>query len=186
METERVDPDDLAFLRGAFGVDGGGQPALGWDAVRAFEAEHGIVLPEPYRTFVAEVTDGSPSGPPEYGLVPLATLPADWGNGRPERVLNRPFPLTETWVWEDDPRPGDVLDPLLDEVFDHGSVVLGTEGCGMYWHLIVNGPQRGHIWLVTGEGAMPFGSDPGSLDGEPGFLGWVRHWADGKSWFDMR
>ncbi len=38
------------------------ESALGWAAVHAFEAKHGIVLPEPYRTFVAEVTYGSYSG----------------------------------------------------------------------------------------------------------------------------
>jgi hypothetical protein len=43
--------------------------------VHAFEAEHGIVLPEPYRTFVAETADGSSSGPPEYGFVSLSAVP---------------------------------------------------------------------------------------------------------------
>ncbi|CAM5271445.1 hypothetical protein STANM309S_06406 [Streptomyces tanashiensis] len=35
---------------------------------------------------------------------------------------------------------------------------MGTDGCGMYWHLIVTGPQRGHVWQIAGEGAMPFGT----------------------------
>lgn len=183
METERADPDELAFLRAAFEVDDGGGSALGWEAVHAFEAENGIVLPEPYRSFVAEITDGSYAGPPHYGLVSLAELPADWGADRPERDLSRPFPLTEAWLWEEDPRPDDELGPLLDPVFDHGSVVLGTEGCGMYWHLIVTGPHRGHVWLITGEGACPFGSEFGHTGGGTGFAGWVRHWSEGNEWF---
>ncbi|MEU0599727.1 SMI1/KNR4 family protein [Streptomyces sp. NPDC006393] len=158
---------------------------LGWEALRAFEAEHGIVLPEPYRTFVAEITDGSYSGPPDYGLVGLAELPDDWGDDRPERVLRQPFPLTSQWLWEeDDSEPSEETDLLMDRVFDHGSIVLGTDGCGMYWHLVVTGPHRGHVWLITGEGATPFGAEFGFTTAEPGFAGWVEHWAANKPWFD--
>ncbi len=79
MKTDHAGPGVIAALRAAFDVDDGGESALGWDAVHAFEAGHGIVLPEPYRTFVAETTDGSRSGPPDYGLVPPAGLPDCWG-----------------------------------------------------------------------------------------------------------
>jgi hypothetical protein len=79
VETEHPDPEGLAAIRAAFDVDDGGESALGWEAVRAFEAEHDIVLPEPYRTFVAEISDGSYQGPPDYGMVGLAELPNDWG-----------------------------------------------------------------------------------------------------------
>ncbi|MGW1780988.1 hypothetical protein ACWCQQ_17865 [Streptomyces sp. NPDC002143] len=29
-----------------------------------------------------------------------------------------------------------------------------------------------------------FGSEFGLTTSEPGFVGWVRHWAAGKQWFD--
>jgi hypothetical protein len=187
MDADHADPADLAALRAAFDVESC-EPPLGWEAVRAYESEHGVVLPEPYRTFVAEICDGSSSGPPDYGLIPLADLPADWGDGRPQRVLARPFPLTEVWLWDadhDDPRPQEEIDAVLDQVFDHGSIVLGTDGCGMYWHLIVTGPHRGHIWNISGEGAAPFGAEFGFTTGAPGFAGWVRHWAADKPWYDV-
>lgn len=149
MDVDHPDPADLAILRSAFET---GNP-LGWEAVHAFEARHSVVLPEPYRTFVAEITDGDSGGPPDYGLIELGKLPDDWGNGRPIRELAKPFPLTETWVWEDEERPDEELGPLLEPVHNHGSLVLGTDGCGMYWHLIVTGPHRGHIWNISGEGA---------------------------------
>ncbi len=190
METERADPADLALLRSAFDPEvsahlgaGVGSP-LGWPAVRAFEAEHGIVLPEPYRTFVAEIADGWRPGPPEYGLVPLGEVPPDWGKARPVRELGRPFPLTEPWFWEEDPRSTEEIDVLLGPVFDHGSLVLGTEGCGMYWHLVVTGPHRGHVWLITGEGAGPFGEPFDFTPARPGFAGWARHWSEDRPWFD--
>ncbi|WP_326765613.1 SMI1/KNR4 family protein [Streptomyces sp. NBC_01591] len=184
MDTDRADPEDVAALRAAFDVDDDGASALGWEAVHAFEVQHGIVLPEPYRTFVAEMTDGSYAGPPDFGLVPLAELPGDWGDNRPTRDLSRPFPLTERWIWDDDPRPSEEIDPILDQVFNDGSIVLGTDGCGMYWHLVVSGAHRGHIWNISGEGAVPFGAGFGFTTAEAGFAGWVRHWAAGKPWFD--
>lgn len=185
MNPEQANPGDLAMLREVFPVDGDSRPPLGWEAVRAFEAAHGTVLPEPYRTFVAEIADGSPSGPPHYGLVGLAELPRDWGKDRPEREPGRPFPLTSQWIWDmDGTEPSEETDLLLSRVFDHGSVVLGTDGCGMYWHLVVTGSHRGHVWLITGEGALPFGSGFTGTTAGPGFAGWVRHWADGKDWFD--
>ncbi|WP_259408067.1 hypothetical protein [Streptomyces akebiae] len=47
MDIDHADPAELAALRAAFAVDDGGEQALGWDAVRAFEAEHSVVLPDP-------------------------------------------------------------------------------------------------------------------------------------------
>ncbi|WP_327716070.1 SMI1/KNR4 family protein [Streptomyces sp. NBC_00490] len=184
MNVEQAAPEDLDALHKAFGVDDDGASALGWEAVHAFEAEHGIVLPEPYRTFVAEISDGSFQGPPEYGLVGLAELPSDWGRDGAERSLAEPFPLTEPWLWEEDEGPYEDPEAVTDQVFDHGSIVLGTDGCAMNWHLVVTGPHRGHIWHVTDVGAMPFGAEFGFTTSAPGFAGWVGHWAAGKEWFD--
>ncbi|GHJ92310.1 hypothetical protein SNE510_18290 [Streptomyces sp. NE5-10] len=145
MNTETCDPAELAALREILAPHPEAAPPAGWEAVRSFEAEHGVVLPEPYRTFVAEVGDGLRAGPPYYGLLPLAQTPSDWGAGRPERRLAEPFPLTETWVWEDDVGPAlpqEEFEARTGAVFDHGSLLLGTDGCGMYWHLVVTGPQR--------------------------------------------
>ncbi|MEV0368811.1 SMI1/KNR4 family protein [Streptomyces sp. NPDC050636] len=175
---------DTEALRAVF-APGRGNPPLGWAAVRTFESGHGITLPEPYRTFVAEIADGCADGPPDYGLVPLAALPDDWSDESVERALDAPFPLTAAWLWEDDPRPSEKIEPLLAPVAAHGSVVLGTDGCGMYWHLIVTGEHRGHIWQITGEGAVPFGAPFGLTTAEPGFAGWVRHWAAEKEWYDV-
>ncbi|MFF3560927.1 SMI1/KNR4 family protein [Streptomyces sp. NPDC002574] len=185
MNCDQADPAELAALRAAFDVDDDGGSALGWEAVRSFEAEHGIVLPEPYRTFVAEIADGSYSGPPEYGLLSVAELPGDWGGDEGDRDLSEPFPLTEAWLWEDDADPPEDFEEVLDRVFNHGSVVLGTDGCAMNWHLVVTGPHRGHVWLVTDVGAGPFGAEFGSTTGESGFAGWVRHWAANKPWHDI-
>ncbi|MFJ7948918.1 SMI1/KNR4 family protein [Streptomyces sp. NPDC096354] len=184
MNIDQADPAELAALRAAFDVDDREESALGWEAVHAFEAEHGVVLPEPYRTFVAEITDGSYSGPPEYGLLPVAELPNDWGNAEQERDLSKPFPLAAPWMWEDDSDQAENADENLEQVYNHGSIVLGTDGCAMNWHLVVAGPHRGHIWLITDVGAAPFGEQFGYTTAEPGFAGWVQHWAANKPWYD--
>ncbi|MGW2259417.1 SMI1/KNR4 family protein [Streptomyces sp. NPDC004749] len=181
-----ADPEELDALRAAFPADRS-LPPLGWDAVRAYEREQGIVLPEPYRTMVAEICDGCGDGPPDIdGLIPLAALPADWGCAPSQRDLSEAFPLTEAWVWEDDPRPYEEIEPLIDAVYNYGSVVLGTDGCGMYWQLVVTGPQRGRIWNISDVGAAPFGASFGRATAEVGFAGWVAHWATARRpWFDI-
>ena len=75
VNTEYIHPGALAELRVAFMVDDAGASALGWPGVHAFETQHGVVLPKPYRTFVAEITDGSFSGPPGCGLLGVAEMP---------------------------------------------------------------------------------------------------------------
>ncbi|SCG01959.1 hypothetical protein GA0115259_107583 [Streptomyces sp. MnatMP-M17] len=185
-DSGAADRGELDALRAAFPAEQC-LPPLGWDAVRAFEREQGIVLPEPYRTLVAEICDGCSEGPADIdGLIPVAALPADWGCAQTQRVLSKPFPLTEAWVWEDDPRPYEEIEPLIDEVCNHGSVVLGADGCGMYWHLVVTGPQRGRIWNISDVGAAPFGAAFGHTTAGDGFAGWVAHWATTRRpWFDV-
>ncbi|MEU0205106.1 SMI1/KNR4 family protein [Streptomyces canus] len=192
MNPETCDPAESATLREIFASRPEAIPPAGWEEVRSFEAEHGIVLPEPYRTFVAEICDGLRAGPPHYGLLPFAQTPSDWGSDRPERLLAEPFPLTAAWLWEEEEEEDDEgalseqeFEARVDSVFDHGSLLLGTDGCGMYWHLIVTGPQRGHVWLIDENGAMPFGTRPDTslMPGAPGFAGWATHWSQGRSWF---
>lgn len=184
MNSDQASAEDLATLRAAFDVDDGGESALGWEAVRAFEAEHGVVLPEPYRTFVAEISDGSFQGPPDFGLLGLAELPSDWHDDTEKRDLGKPFPLTEHWVWDGDDGGYEDPEAVMEQVSNHGSIVLGTDGCAINWHLVVTGPHRGHIWYVADAGATPFGGEFGFTTSAPGFAGWVEHWAAGKEWFD--
>ncbi|EER40193.1 conserved hypothetical protein [Histoplasma capsulatum H143] len=174
---------DIEALRSAFAsrcVD----PPLGWPAVHAFESRYGIILPEPYRTFMAEVASGCRDGPPEYGLNTLSNC---CNRDDPDMArLALPFPLTKKWLWEDSPElpegfPSSAIGQDGEaDIFGCGCLDLGTEGCGMDWYLIVTGQQRGQIWLLTGEGAVPFGELFESMKVQPGFAGWALHWAAGK------
>jgi hypothetical protein len=38
--------------------------------------------------------------------------------------------------------------------------------------------------MISDVGAVPFGAQFGFTTAEPGFAGWVRHWAENKPWYD--
>src|SRR5438309_1481805 len=116
----------------------------------------------------------------------VAEMPRYWGAGRAVRNLAQPFPLTGMWRWEDEGVAEPEGDQRLDPVYDDGTIVLGTEGCGMYWHLVVTGAHRGHVWLIDESAAVPFGAQFGTTRGQSGFGGWVKHWASGAEWFASR
>jgi hypothetical protein len=167
----------LEFLRSAFEPDWR-EPELGHEAVSTWESEHGASLPEPYRTLVAEIANGSSVGPPEDGgLLPLGWLPPSWPD-HGQRDPAAPFPLRETWAWEGEFLADDHHERVAD-VYNHGSVVLGTDDELSYWALVVTGHQRGRIWLFTDVGAYPY-PVPEAL----GFLEWVQRWHAGDGWWD--
>lgn len=150
-------------------------PPLSEVAVLQFESRWDVRLPAEYRCFLLEVGNGG-TGPPDYGLKRLGEVPDDYWRAAPDvlRTLSTPFPLTQAWIWE-----GEEEDekPHLQDAIKNGKLVLGTDGCGMYWVLIVTGPERGNVWFESGEGVAPCRP---SRD----FLSWYEFWlACGKDWW---
>ncbi|MEU2788424.1 SMI1/KNR4 family protein [Streptomyces sp. NPDC007100] len=124
-------------------------PPLPAAELRAFEAEHGVDLPKPYRDFLLHVADGGAG--PHHGLFPLTGptaypgLPDEWAaddvreDDRRPGALATPFRFTEKWH----AGPG--------ERFDAAAIVTGTlavaeTGCGGFVRLVVTGAQRGRVW----------------------------------------
>ncbi|MEV5442436.1 SMI1/KNR4 family protein [Streptomyces sp. NPDC052644] len=180
MSAPDTYPSDttLYFLRTAFPEEWRESP-LGEAAVAAWEAENGVRLPEPYRTFVAEISNGSALGPAgDGGLQPLGVLPDGWPDLGPRRP-GAPFPLDAVWNWEDDETVDPDGDPRTDAAYNDGSVVLGSEDGATYWLLVTAGPRRGEVWMVGDVGAAPAPGDPAW-----GFEEWVRHWHAGHEWWD--
>ncbi|MCG8971711.1 hypothetical protein [Streptomyces sp. CL12-4] len=114
-----------------------------------------VVLPEPYRSFVAEIANGTGDGPPEEGGLPaLGAKPDSWTvweaecwmspepfDGTAARLPGQPFPLEEAWEWEYDYYDHALHSAPLHQTYQHGSVLLGTDGAGEYWLLVVTGPH---------------------------------------------
>jgi hypothetical protein len=151
-------------------------PPLDEKSIGAFEQAHGILLPNGYRQFLLLAGDGG-DGPPFYGLDPLVPL-ADDNSDVQARYwvelpdVRQPFPFTRYWIWDQ----GQETDEGTTDQVKWGSIRIGHDGCGAYWHLIVTGPERGNVWMIAGEGIQP--ACP-----KRDFLTWYEDWLDGKDSF---
>jgi hypothetical protein len=150
---------------------------LSEDEVRRFEQRHGVSLPESFRSFLLQIGNGG-AGPPEYGLAALGE-PAHDMRAEEARLwselphVREPFPFTKPWVWEE----GDLSEEGTSGQIRHGCIYVGNDGCGMYWYVIVTGPERGNVWMICGEGMQP--TSP-----KRDFLQWYEDWLDGvREWW---
>ena len=144
--------------------------------VEEFEDLHGVTLPLEFRRFIIEIGNGG-IGPPEYGLIALGDCAADMRLREREiwtklPNVTKPFPFTRFWIWEN----GATSTEGSREQVGHGSILIGNDGCGMYWHLIVSGPERGVPWMICGEGIQP-------VCPKRDFLQWYEDWLDGLDSF---
>lgn len=151
-------------------------PRLTAAQVREFEQLHRVKLPEDYRAFLIHIGNGG-IGPPDYGMYALGTTetqPQQFRQPKQQDLIriNEPFPFTKYWVWEN----GETSIEGTEEQIRDGSILLGTDGCGMYWHLIVKGPERGIPWMICGEGIQP-------VCPKRNFLQWYEDWLDGLDHF---
>ena len=139
--------------------------------IELWESTYGVRLPEEYRQFILQIGNGG-DGPPSYGLLDSGTLPSGFGRSAGEDLKNlaKPFPFTEPWIWENDEH----VDEKKKDQTDYGRLILGDEGCGRYWALIVTGPSRGKMWDITDVGIQP-------CDPPKNFLEWYESWLDGNT-----
>jgi hypothetical protein len=155
-------------------------PPLDETALADFESGRGVTLPEGFRAFLQRVGNGggrARNGPPDCGLLALGEVPEDMteSESRPSRDvarLRRSFPFTRAWIWEE----GEGSDEGTREQVWDGNLHLGTDGCAQYWVLVVTGPERGNVWMLTGVGITPAGP-------KADFLQWFEDWLDtGRAW----
>ncbi|MGW8883902.1 SMI1/KNR4 family protein [Streptomyces sp. NPDC055749] len=175
------------------------RPPLGWTGVRAWEAEHVLELPEPYRTFVAEISNGTREGPSSpQGLLPLGHLPDSWQHWEAECWLSPepfdgtalrkpavPFPLKEEWQWEYDYYDHDQHSPILHGIYQHGSILLGSNRGREFWILIVTGPQRGRVWWLGDGCAAPYADAGEEAEAEVDFVSWLQDWQADRGWWSQ-
>jgi hypothetical protein len=158
------------------------------EALLIFEERNGISLPSDYRDFVLKIGNGGAG--PYYGIYPLLLdHNIDHrmkGNNRID--LSKPFPHSREWDpdwlhgidWEAGERPDDELTAdYFDTAHISGAVCICHYGCGDFLLLVVNGSEKGNIWV---DGRTNFsGIFRGGLEEGEGlvtFGGWYVNWLD--------
>lgn len=148
---------------------------LSINEIDAFETKHNVVLPKEYKDFLLNIGNGG-DGPPEYKLLHLGKAASDAYEHEKEIwedfiYINKEFPYTESWCWEgEDDQESRAFAKKVEEAY-FGSIMLGTDGCGMNWLLIVTGKSHGEIWQLTDVGVF-------SCEPKVNFIEWYDHWLE--------
>lgn len=144
------------------------KPPASESELSAFEKEHGVLLPEDYRSFLK--VGGNGGAGPYYGIHPISRANdfGTWTEGEPRNdFLRLPCPLHPDFEsapdWEDG---------LDCESPYQGTLSLGTRGCTYAMRLIVTGPFRGRVVYIEEEGGPPY------VVRETDFLSWYERWLD--------
>jgi len=119
--------------------------------VEAFEAAHGVRLPDDHRRLLIEVGDRAPMpGRTRGGLIPLAdATTATTASGFLGR-LGEPFPhagdAAVSLPWDDDADDYRGAPPL------RGLLPIADGGCDVTYLLVATGPARGMVWAFAPSG----------------------------------
>jgi len=149
------------------------EPTATESEVGAFEQKHNVSLPADYRDFLLQIGNGGAG--PAYGVFPLGTyedmaLPDDM-----LATLRNPFDDAAAENWNEDWSDPDWDWEAYPEVMQ-GAMMISTEGCALWYWLIVTGPSAGQIWFD----ARTDGHPPKRLvdeNGEPiTFRSWFDSW----------
>ncbi|XZF15631.1 SMI1/KNR4 family protein [Chitinophagaceae bacterium MMS25-I14] len=164
------------------------KPSKTEQELEKFETENQITLPEEYREFLLYVGNGGAG--PYYGLEPLEDgreTDLDFKNGKDLIELSKPFPFTEHWNVEfeemNDENYEEIeqqkVEKYYDNKFVNGLLRISNFGCGVRMNVVVNGQEKGNIWVddrVNENGLFP---DPYfDATGKITFLDWYELWLD--------
>ena len=130
-------------------------PVLEEAKVAKIEKENRITLPADYRTFITQIANGCVG--PDYGLRSLKEATEDlmWKDRTID--LSTPFPYTEHWNeeewlnsidWDGGERPTpEEVESYMDTKRISGCLQICHIGHGASYLLVVNGKEKGYIWL---------------------------------------
>lgn len=134
----------------------------------SFETENNIKFPENYRKFITQIGNGlimfDEEGNEQISFNPLAACKFD------KKGISKNFKYKDAWIWEEDET---ATNRKINNALSNGSICLADTGCGTEYHLIINGPSSGQVWMFTGEGVVPF-------DTCSDFLDWINEIMEGK------
>ncbi|MGH1472630.1 MAG: SMI1/KNR4 family protein [Cellvibrionaceae bacterium] len=159
---------------------------LSEEEILEFESKYSISLPEEYRNFLKYIGDGGAG--PYYGLQTLSqSLYADLDYKRDGEFIgpSLPFPFTEAWNMEFDgaPEDEDAYEKFSEEYFSErwetGILRICNYGCGVSLNLVVNGSEKGNIWVDDRGNDGGIYPDPYfEQTGKTSFGKWYEMWLD--------
>jgi hypothetical protein len=178
------------------------RPPLPHSEIDAFEKKHAIILPGDYRYFITEIGDGGAG--PFYGLFPFGQHDrfhsyCRWEDGRLVGDFSKPFLHTTEWnlpdsFWESGPELAPDMPPgeqdRLMEAWDrklvehywnpaimNGALPICHLGCATRQWLVVNGEQKGFVWVddrVDEAGIYPLrGGDGHQMTFSDWYMSWL-------------
>ena len=172
LEQARAkDPDFARF--GAYSHQYKLAAPAGEEAIRKFEGQQGVRLPEEYRDFLMFIGNGGAG--PYYGLYGLKALEDDLSDSRGLRrcrSLEEPviYPKMSEEEWDrivnpESRRKGEEVYPYM------GVLPIGTQGCTLMTGLMLTGPYRGQVVYYDNDFC-----GPPFFVREKGFLSWYERW----------
>ncbi|MDQ7907496.1 SMI1/KNR4 family protein [Phytohabitans sp. ZYX-F-186] len=171
MDVDQVDriKRKLAWLPEAAGLRRM-NPALSAEQVAAFEAQHGVRLPEAYRLFLTEIGNGGWA--PDNPILPLEQWDRGlWWDSPGGMAAPCPLPLGvdfgQDWIDRYLTADEDSDDDLLP-----GTLTLAHLGGTFYLLLVVSGPARGRVLEFDRDGQPP------RIHPQPDFLTWYEERLD--------
>ena len=172
-------------------------PVLEEAKVAKIEKENRITFPADYRTFITQIANGCVG--PDYGLRSLKEATEDlmWKDRTID--LSTPFPYSEPWNeeewlnsidWDGGERPTqEQLEAYMDTKRISGCLQICHIGHGASYLLVVNGKEKGYIWLDSRQdygGLSPEFNEKGEkLTFEMWYTDWLNKVvAPEKVWFE--
>ena len=118
--------------------------------ITKFEKKYEVSLPPDFVNFLKRFGDGCCG--PGYGLMLLNNGIYDIPTNKKESEiisLKKPFRLETYWNLEDFPKNDEDLweDEYFDIKWTDGMLRICHLGCGIYCNLVVNGKEKGNIWI---------------------------------------
>jgi hypothetical protein len=135
--------------------------------IAVFEQQHGIRLPDAYRSFLTDI--GSGGAGPYYGLFDWRDIPIRHDEVFAPGFLSTPFPHEEEWNPNADASSLIPDEEYWDPRWVTGSFAIVEFGCGAFFRLVVSGPATGQVWFD--DRATDGGLQPG-----PQFHLWYASW----------
>lgn len=185
-ELRRIDPEFALF--GASYHRYQLAPCIAAEELQAWEAQHGIDLPDSYRAFL--LTAGNGDAGPDCGLFSFAesarmlredsgdpTIPFPYGDlaaPRADEIYSAGAWDGARQQWQQILEARQPLDAPID-----GALPISDAGCGNFHWLVLSGAARGQVWLDDRASSSIWLPTADECGGALDFAQWYLRWLDG-------